>query len=160
MFALYCSKDKKITHLAQMLYHWYTINSSWQLFSDDITAKGCFFGQTSNRVLICNMTLEGSVSNSYILCASVFFNSFMEQGFYLPVSFKYESVHINRSAGLYWDIKGAPEIRRSRFVIAAAGLWTIAPFPPSHMDHLGDLFMEAIPASGPEHIQAIHASFV
>lgn len=55
---------------------------------------------------------------------------------------------------------GAPEISRCRIVIAATGLSTSAPFPLSHMDHLGDLFMEAIPASGPEHIQAIHASFV
>lgn len=45
-------------------------------------------------------------------------------------------------------------------MIAAAGLSTAAPFRLSHMDHLGDLFMEAIPASGPEHIQAIHASLV
>lgn len=55
---------------------------------------------------------------------------------------------------------GAPEIRRSRSVIAVTGLSSSAPFPLTHMDHLGDLFMEAIPASGPEHIQAIHASFV
>lgn len=51
-------------------------------------------------------------------------------------------------------------MRRSRFVIAAAGLSTSAQLPLSHMDHLGDLFMEAIPAPGPEHIRAIHPSFV
>lgn len=45
-------------------------------------------------------------------------------------------------------------------IAAAAGLSAKAPFPLSHMDHLGDLFMEAIPASGPEHIRAIHAAFV
>lgn len=42
---------------------------------------------------------------------------------------------------------------------AAAGLSTSPPFLLSHMDHLGDLFMKAIPAPGPEHIWAIHASF-
>lgn len=45
-------------------------------------------------------------------------------------------------------------------MITTAGLSTSAQFPLSHMDHLGDLFMEVIPASGPEHIRAIHASFV
>jgi len=53
--------------------------------------------------------------------------------------------------------ESVPEMRAA---IAAAGLSTRAPFLLSHMDHLGDLFMEAIPASGSEHIRAIHASFV
>lgn len=34
------------------------------------------------------------------------------------------------------------------------------PPPPLHMDHLGDLFMEPIPASGSELIRATHACFV
>lgn len=41
-------------------------------------------------------------------------------------------------------------------VITVTGISTTAPFPSSHMDHLGDMFMEAIPASGPEHIQVSH----
>lgn len=66
---------------------------------------------------------------------------------------------VSTSSDIGCKTQGAPEIRRSRSVIAVTGLSTGAPFPLSHMDHLGDLFMEAIAASGPEHIRAIHALF-
>lgn len=54
--------------------------------------------------------------------------------------------------------QAAVGISWSRSVIAAAGL--PPPQPPLHMDHLGDLFMEPIPASGSELIRATHACFV
>lgn len=68
-----------------------------------------------------------------------------------------KSLAIINSSDTCCELRGAPEIRGSMSAIIVTGLSTSSHFPLSQMDHQDDVFMEAISASGPEHIQAIHA---